>query len=368
MLAPTNDGRAALRVGLACNNRCAFCAQAPDDASGTNPQAREPSPEAIDANLVAARVTHSELTFVGGEPTLDEALEERIRRAAALGFRKLGVQTNGSRLADASYTAKLARAGLTDVHLSLHGSDAAVHDYHSGRPGSFDEVLAAANAARDNALAVVVTTVLTRSNFRVLSLVPDLLRAHGVRGWFMAVPVLAGRAHADRDRVAPRLGLAMPFALQAVAAASARNLLSWVVGAPLCLLGPYASHALRPAASGDRAYAELCATCPARPSCPGVDATYLARFGGDELFAREAPVVGESTRDPASSTAAMFVGDGALAMPTPALAAPPARARVALPVLGRVKPAVAEATAGTERRTGEALKEILPALFDGSAK
>jgi hypothetical protein len=35
-------------------------------------------------------------------------------------------------------------------------------------------------------------------------------------------------------------------------------------------------------------------------------------------------------------------------------------------MLGKVKPAVAEAASGTERRTGDALKEIFPTLFEGA--
>ena len=343
--------RAVVRLLLDCTNRCAFCAQADAAPSG--------EPADVERALERARAAHDEITFVGGEPTLDPALADHVREAARLGFRRIGIQTNGSRFGDA-VCAGLVRAGLTDVHLSLHGPDAAVHDYHSGRPGSFEEVVAAARAAQRHGVPVVVTTVLTRSSFRVLARLPELLRSLGVSGWFVSIPVLAGRAYVDRDRIAPRLGLAMPFALQAIAAARAIDVPSWVAGAPLCLLGPFAAGAL---SGPPRAHGDVCSACPARPACPGVDPTYLARFGGDELFARDAPARAE-----ASATTAMFVGDGALAMPVAPVAAPATRTRVVLPVLGRVKPAIAEANAATERRTGDALKEILPALFDTTAK
>jgi hypothetical protein len=64
----------------------------------------------------------------------------------------------------------------------------------------------------------------------------------------------------------------------------------------------------------------------------------------------------------------MFVGHGELA-PAPAAAPVVAvRPRTALPMLGKVKPAVAEASSGTERRTGGALKEIFPTLFEPTAE
>jgi hypothetical protein len=344
--------RATVRIVDTCNNGCVFCAQ-----DGLVPSGRKD----IDAELSAAREHHDELTFTGGEPTLDPSLEQRIAAARALGFRRVGIQTNGSRLADDAYTASLARAGLTDVHFSLHGSDSRVHDYHTGRSGSFGEVLAAMRAARAARLVRVVTTVLTRSNFRVLGGIPPLLAARDVAGWFVSVPVFAGRAAASRDRIAPRLGLAVPFVLHAQSSARALKIPSWIVGAPLCLLGPFATESL---ADDARAYAPVCEACPARPSCAGLDPEYLARFGGDELAAREAPVQLSSEHP---DIRAMFVGAGELVRAErPAIAE--VRPRTSLPLLGKVKPGVAEASAGTERRTGDALKAILPALFERDAK
>ena len=341
--------RATVRLGLDCNNECVFCAQ-----DGLVP----PAATSFEADLTAARGRAEEVTFVGGEPSLDDALIEKLTLARAAGFRRIGLQTNGRRLADLAYTTSLVRAGLTDVHLSLHGGDAAAHDYHTNRPGSFDELLAGIQAARTNALPIVVTTVLTRSNFRVLGDIPPLLAARGVRAWFVSVPVLAGRAATLRDRVAPRLGLALPFALHALAAAHALRLPGFVVGAPLCLLGPVRRARDR---WGRLEPTRRCATaCPARPACPGVDAEYLARFEGDELSARDAPM---SHVTPTALTA-MFVGPGELAQVVAPAAPVASRPRTALPMLGKVKPALAEVSSKTERRTGNDLKEIFPTLFE----
>jgi hypothetical protein len=45
----------------------------------------------------------------------------------------------------------------------------------------------------------------------------------------------------------------------------------------------------------------------------------------------------------------------------------PERARVALPLLGRPAPAKAEVPASLPRQTGEALRNILPGLFEEAA-
>ena len=344
--------RATIRLLLTCTNRCIFCGQ--DGLA-------DDGPVNVNAALENARASHDAITFVGGEPTLDPRLEQHIEAARAVGFQKIGLETNGSRLADAAYARTLAQAGLTDIHLSLHGADAPVHDYHTGRAGSFDELLGAFDAARTNHLGVAVTTVLTRSNFRVLGKIPSLLAARGALGWNISVPRNAGRAALASDRVVQRLALGLPFALHALSAAHALRLPAWVSGAPLCLLGPLASHAL---AGDPRSYASACETCAAKSVCPGVDAAYLERFAADELTARDAPTPSLANAE----IAAMFVGPGELA-PAPRAAAPVVtRPRTSLPMVGKVKPALAEATAGSERRTGDALREILPGLFDGESK
>ncbi len=341
--------RATVRLTLACDNRCVFCAQ-----DGLHESDANDAPK-IAARIASARATSDELTFVGGEPTLDPELATHVAAACALGFRRVGLQTNGRRLAEAGYAASLARAGLTDVHLSIHGADARAHDYHTGVDGSFAQVLAGLAAARASGLMVVATTVLTRSSFRVLAPIPKLLASRGVAAWVVAVARTAGRAATASDRVVPRLALAIPFALHALEAADAVGLPAWISGAPACLLGPLASRAMH---ADERAYGDACAACDARAVCPGVDPDYLARFGGDELAPRATFATSAAHPDLQS----IFVGTGELA-PPPARAAAP-RARVQLPVLGKVKPALAEVAAGTEKKSGDALREILPALFD----
>jgi|SRR5580692_5507958 hypothetical protein len=337
-----------LLLSRACNNRCIFCAQ-----EGL------PEPPALDleVDLRAARAASDAVTFVGGEPTLSDRLLEAVTGAKALGFRSVGLQTNGARL-DPELARALVAVGLTDIHLSIHGAEARIHDYHTGNPGSFDRAAAALGAARAAGLRVAVTTVVTRSGFRSLSALPSWLAARGVSAWMLAFARHAGRAASAADRVVPRLGLAVPHALHALEAATAAGLPALVSGVPSCLLGPFASRAMPEA---PRAFGDACAGCDARPGCAGVDAEYLARFDGDELGPTDAVA-----RDPdVAGLALSFAGPGELAHP---VASARASAKRSLPVLGKVQPAHAEATPGTARRTGEDLREILPGLWGGGTK
>lgn len=156
-------------------------------------------------------------------------------------------------------------AGAAPGHAWVHAPSAAAHDFVAGVAGDFATI--AGRRARGELRAV--STLLTRSNLRTLA---------GMPAWLAGLPwrvvVAAGPAI---DGVTPRLAMAVPYALQALARAGGT-----IEGAPHCLLGPF-----RGAGRGaPRAYAPVCCGCPARARCPGVAAGYLARFGADELSPR----------------------------------------------------------------------------------
>jgi hypothetical protein len=347
--------RATATLGLACDGACVFCAQ---DGLPQGPTADD----AVQAGLERARSDGADgVTFVGGEPAADGRLERLVERARSMGFAHVGVQTNGRALAAEGRVEALARAGLTDVHLSIHGAEAAAHDWHAGVPGAFDASLRTMAAARAAGLDVVVATVLTRSSFRAIAPMPRMLASRGVAGWCIEIPRWRGRAAAGSDRIVPRLALALPFALHALDAAAGLGLPSFIRGAPACLLGPFAARAIdeRP----PRAFAPACEECPSRQACDGVEPEYLARFGAAEL----GPCARVERDDRDAAVRALFVGVGDVAPPVDATAIPPSpeKARVALPVLGRPAPARAEVAPSATKQTGEALREILPGLFGG---
>jgi len=339
--------RVALQLDTVCDNRCEFCAQAGLALA---------LPSDVEAALVRARANADEVTFVGGEPTLHAELPEWIARARALGFARVGVQTHARALAEVAAVARLQAAGLTDVHVSIHAATAAAHDYHVGTLGSFVAIKAALAHLRARGVTAVATTVLTRSNMRVLAELPTFLATHGVAAWCIEVAVAAGQAAAAFDRVIPRLPLALPFALHALDRARKLGLPAALAGAPSCLLGPFAARRPTP----PRTYAEPCERCGARDSCPGVDPLYVVRWGAAELR----PLGHDVAIDPLpDALARMFVGIGPLVELAPSLPISPAAARRALPVLGKVAPAHGEVR-GKSQEDGEALREIFPALFE----
>lgn len=307
----TISPRRSVLLTLECDNDCVFCGQ-----NGLSERSESPfalrGVGAIPANTLPplAESDFPELTFIGGEPTLLADLPHRIEEAKAAGYRSIGLQTHGRHLADASLLERLAAAGLTDLHFSLHGPDSATHDYHAGVPGAFEQIRKASSLARSCGLTAVVSTVLTRSNYAVLSQMPQLLKKWGVAAWVVTLPRAAGAAERDFDQVMPRIGLAMPYLLHALSLAGRISLPAFVRGAPLCTLGPFTSRSLQE--PEQRAFHEpTCGGCPAREQCPGVDPLYLHRFNGDELTPHShgvEPLQPRSERE--AELLRMFVGTG----------------------------------------------------------
>ncbi|MFV8753199.1 radical SAM protein [Nannocystaceae bacterium ST9] len=305
------SARAIVRLTHDCDNACVFCGQR--GLSGSLPFARE--------DLVALRERFDEVSFVGGEPSLDARLASAIAAARELGFTAIGLQTNARALAHADLRlAELHAAGLGDLQLSIHAPSAAEHDYHTGRPGSFAAAIDLLERARRRGLICVVASVVTRSNFRELPRMPALLKRHGVSAWLIEWVRPFGRAGESFARVVPRFGMALPWALAALEQARRVDLSAWIRGAAICTLGRFAGQAL---ADAPRSYPAACEGCVARSRCVGVDARYLDHFGAGELDARRAAVDAAATRSPDAGRLRlqrMFVGVGELVEPASELA------------------------------------------------
>lgn len=210
----------AIALGLTCNNACIFCAQG--DLSTQRPGRPEVRLDDIERDDVVA--------FVGGEPTLDEQLPGLVREADGRGARRIIVQTNGRRLAYRAYARVMREASeKLCLDVSLHGSTAAMHDYHTQTAGSFQQTALGIRHARAEGIDVGVTIVVTRSNYRHLVDVVHLARGLGARAIKFVLAERFGRAAEAAERILGPLELVEPHLTRAVREA-ARLGLGWVVG------------------------------------------------------------------------------------------------------------------------------------------
>jgi len=158
--------------------------------------------------------------------------------------------------------------------------------------GSHPAAVTSIGTAQEAGRTVCVWTVVTRSNLQGLAPLGPWLAQRGVAAWSLELARTDDIEHARR--LLPSIGLAAPRVLHALDSARGRGVEPFVVGFPLCVLGPYApwSISVDPV---DGAHAAPCDECPARATCPGLSPLHRDRFGVRELRRLPAPVGPERT-------------------------------------------------------------------------
>ncbi len=293
--------RLELHLTTICTSRCTFCSEAdrmrtwrrfPVDARAVRQVLREWVPRGV-----------KHVHFTGGEPTLHRDLPALAALCHRSGLRT-SIGTNGWRLADAAYAARLL-PHLDDVMVSLHGPDADTHDGLTGRAGGFDRAVAALGHCAQPGVNIVVTR-------GTLHRVVDTARlAVSLGAAFVLVSAVSpeGDGAADYPALATPLS-ALPAVAEAVLGAVGDKLPVRFFGVPACALGAarYCSNDLywsprvaverggTPAAptldailsvrpDRGRAQVQACRACAWAGVCPGPFARYVETFGSGEIVA-----------------------------------------------------------------------------------
>lgn len=126
-------------LGVQCNNNCLFCME--EDRAGRSRRLARISAAEAEVIMTAAP-GRDEVMFTAGEPTLRDDLGTLLALARGLGYRRVGLITNGRRLGYAKYLGSLLRAGLNHLLVSVHGHEAKLHDGLTRTPGAFEQVVA----------------------------------------------------------------------------------------------------------------------------------------------------------------------------------------------------------------------------------
>lgn len=216
----------AVLVALFCNNACPFC---PQLAARTRGDAAAFDPASAAEQVRIAALSGDVVALVGGEPTLRPDLFDLVSLARHHGARSVVVQTNGRRLAYAAYARGLAAAGAAAVDVSLHGSTAAMHDFHTQTAQSFAQTATAIGVARAAGLVVGVTAVLTRSNYRHAPEIARLAAARGARALQLS-PAVALGGEPLPPSIPPNPALLAPYLAEAARVARALGLETLVEG------------------------------------------------------------------------------------------------------------------------------------------
>ncbi len=170
---------------LVCNLSCSFC--------DTTLRHQKPTDELSDLRLIeiveeAAALGATRLFVLGGgEPLVRrQATPAVMRRAKELGME--GILTTNGTIFPPGFVDQLLHTGWDEVHVSVDGPTAAIHDRLRGQAGAFDKTvkhLCRLNVAKQRAglehPRLALHFVLTNQNHRTLS---DMVRLAHALGCF----------------------------------------------------------------------------------------------------------------------------------------------------------------------------------------
>ncbi|MBN1770666.1 MAG: radical SAM protein [Deltaproteobacteria bacterium] len=274
-----------IQVTRICNQRCLFCSN-PDNQ-------RLVTLEGFRAQLRDLVETgHPGVLLTGGEPTLHPELPRLVELAARAGL-AVRIITNGQETSRPGVLARLRRAGLRHLHVSLYSSRPAVQERITRHPGSRRRIARTLREAERLRLTVDVNVVLSALNAPHL---PETVR-WVVRSFPRVRHFVFNGLDPHTDRVAehpevvPKLSdLELPL-LRTLAFLEAEERTFRVERIPLCYLGdwPHVSTETRKIVKGEgrvihfldakgrhaatsfeHEKAACCAACTLAPICAGL--------------------------------------------------------------------------------------------------
>lgn len=188
-----------------CDHRCGHCYNVwnaePDDPAGAYETGHLPTTEYLAMMSRAVKSSGAEhITITGGEPLLRKDALEIIEHACSL-VPTVQLITNGSHVDEAA-AARLARAGVRSVQLTLLSADRAQHDALKGAE-CFDDTVAAAARLRRHGVPVTVCFVAMHENWGAFEDVFALCFALGVESIAYNRMSPTGWAIHEIDRLLP---------------------------------------------------------------------------------------------------------------------------------------------------------------------
>ncbi len=201
-----------IKVGFNCNNKCLFCVQG--DKRYDYP---DKTTEELKRILEDARKESDSIVFTGGEVTIRKDFLDLVAYASSLGFRKIQIQTNGRLFASMDYCKRILDAGANEFAPAIHGPKPEVHDWLTNAPGAFKQTARGIRNLKSLGQTVIMNSVITRPNYRLLSETARLFTALKVDQFQFAFVHALGSAEKNFEMIVPRMALIEPYVHKALA-------------------------------------------------------------------------------------------------------------------------------------------------------
>lgn len=167
-----------INLGHICNDICSFCVSGLLTQEGlAKPVPSEPIFEAM---TQARERGVSEITFLGGEPTIQRNFFPVLERAVELGFSSITVFTNLARGKDPTFLERVARSGPIRWRISIQGGDEETHDHVVQRKGAFERIIQGLKWLVSAGQDISINTCVTAESVESIPSYADILRSYPV--------------------------------------------------------------------------------------------------------------------------------------------------------------------------------------------
>jgi len=183
-----------ITLTLKCNNQCIFCPRKSYLSLIACYSFRQ-----IYKDIKQTRKVSDSITLTGGEVTLlkEEKLQEIIDLCRKKKFRKVGIITNGRRLADPVFAENIIRLGVNDFAISIYSLDNKIHDRITKIRGSCAEtkmgIQNILSLSRRYDIALRINLVLSNWNYKDVFQTLKGLHAQGIRNFIIAEQVIISK-------------------------------------------------------------------------------------------------------------------------------------------------------------------------------
>lgn len=288
-----------IEVIESCNLNCVFCSRG--DKQGSHPTKK------LKKLLKKYKGDgYKKAILTGGEPLLNEDLEELIAYAFSIGF-DVAIQTNGTLLTEEK-ARTFKKAGLDQMIFSIHSHIHKMEDELMNGKGVLEKQIEGLKMAHDAGLFTPVTTLILKQNYKILpKFFEFMINEHPyVHHFTLNFVDPIGRSEKNAS-VVPKFNDIEPHLARALLILKKANKTFRVERVPICYMlefaeystelrrmwtkEPAAVHRDKESISYTDKYFEVeyvrgdaCKACWINHICPGIDIHYAEIYGTGELY------------------------------------------------------------------------------------
>ncbi len=224
---------------------------------------------------------------MGQEPTLRKDIIELIGYADKLGFKEIGITTNGRMFAYPDFTKNILKSGLSQIVLTVVGSTSQMHDWHTLTKGSFNQALAGIKnilSLELSHLSFIINIMVSQKNFKDLLKMVDFYANLGIKEMNIGHIMPLNKRIARSKAIVAQMSQIVPF-LVACQDKYGRQTKLLFIEYPACIFPKEYQEMAFPCLEENpqKIRIKLCQRCQYNKQCTGINQAYLNLHGSKEF-------------------------------------------------------------------------------------